>query len=162
MKKLNPELLRAHKGVSFVGVTTSALCHDGKGNFLMMKRGPLARDENGRWDILGGGLKQGTPVEENLRRELEEELCTTAEEIIYLGYRDVHRKLDDGTPTHWISIDHIMKIDRDKTKIGEPGVIDEIGWFTTESIPSPLHSQFMVFFENNKAAIISNLLPDGA
>jgi ADP-ribose pyrophosphatase YjhB (NUDIX family) len=149
MKKLDPKTLRAHKGISFVGVATSALCHDGKGNFLMMKRGPLARDENGRWDILGGGLKHGVDIESNLLRELDEELCTTASDIIYLGYRDVHRKLDDDTPTHWISIDHIMKIDRSKAKIGEPGVIDEIGWFTLETIPSPVHSQFDIFLKVN-------------
>lgn len=153
MKKLDAKTLRAHKGVSFVGVTTSALCHDGRGNFLMMKRGSLARDENGRWDILGGGLKHGVEVEDNLRRELEEELCTTGEDIIYLGYRDVHRKLNDGTPTHWISIDHVMKIDRRKVKIGEPGIIDEIGWFTFNTIPTPVHSQFDVFLKNHKKTI---------
>lgn len=148
MKKLDSKTLRSHKGISFVGVTTSALCHDGNGNFLMMKRGPLARDENGRWDILGGGLKHGVEVEANLRRELYEELCTTAEDIICLGYRDVHRVLGDGTPTHWISIDHIMKINRDRVSIGEPGVIDEIDWFTIDTIPTPLHSQFDVFLKN--------------
>lgn len=153
MNKLDAKTLRAHKGVSFVGVTTSAICHDGQGNFLMMKRGPLARDENGRWDILGGGLKHGVEVGANLMRELQEELCTTGEDIVYLGYRDVHRTLDDGTPTHWISIDHIMKIDRAKATIGEPGVIDEIGWFTIDTIPSPVHSQFDIFLERHKKTI---------
>jgi ADP-ribose pyrophosphatase YjhB (NUDIX family) len=153
MEKLDSITLRAHKGISFVGVTTSALCHDGKGNFLMMKRGQLARDENGRWDILGGGLKHGVDIQSNLLRELDEELCTTATDIINLGYRDVHRKLEDGTPTHWISIDHIMKIDRSKAKIGEPGVIDEIGWFTLDTLPEPLHSQFDIFLKDNKQKI---------
>ncbi len=157
MKRLDSETLRAHKGISFVGVTTAAFCHDGKGNFLMMKRGPKARDENGRWDILGGGLKHGQKIEDNLLRELEEELCTTGNNIIALGFRDVHRKLDDGTPTHWVSIDHIMQIDRSKAKIGEPGVIDEIGWFTLDSLPSPLHSQLMYAINKHKQKIVEVL-----
>lgn len=47
--------------------------------------------------------------------------------------------------THWISPDHIVRIDPNMDKIGEPEVIDEIGWFTLKTLPSPLHSQFPVF-----------------
>lgn len=152
-QKLDSATLRKHKGVSFVGVCTNALCHDGQGNFLMMKRGAKARDENGRWDIVGGGLKAGIPIEENMKRELQEEICIPPETLEFLGIRDVHRQLDDGTKTHWVALDFLAKVDRSKVKIGEPGVIDEIDWFTLETIPSPLHSQFMKLLEKNRAEI---------
>jgi ADP-ribose pyrophosphatase YjhB (NUDIX family) len=158
MNKIDPATLRAHKGISFVGVTTTAICHDGKGNFLMMKRGPKARDEIGRWDILGGGLKHGEKIEDNLLRELKEELCTTGSSIVPIGVRDVHRILEDGTKTHWIAIDHMIKVDRSRAKIGEPGVIDEIGWFNLDKLPSPLHSQFMVLIDSRKSLIEDVLL----
>ena len=152
-KKLDSNLLREHKGKSFVGVTTTALCHDGSGRFLMMKRGPKARDENGCWDIVGGGLKVSEIVEDNLKREIKEELCTDAIEITHLGFRDVHRLLEDGTKTHWIALDHIVLIDSTKVKIGEPGVIDEIGWFTLGDLPTPLHSQFHFLLEKYERVI---------
>lgn len=157
MKKLSSAELRQHKGISFVGVATTAICHDGKGNILMMKRGPKARDENGRWDILGGGLKHGVKIEQNLLREIEEELCTTGEEVIPIGVRDVHRVLEDGSATHWVALDHVVRIDREKVKIGEPGVIDEIGWFQLDALPSPLHSQFPKLLKD-KGDLIRQLL----
>lgn len=153
MKKIDSSTLRAHKGVSFVGVATAAVCHDGEGNILLMKRGSKARDENGRWDVLGGGLKHGVMLEENLLRELKEELCTTGADIVPIGVREAHRQLDDGTKTHWIAIDYVMKIDRQKVEIGEPGVIDEIGWFTLDNLPSPLHSQLPKLFKTKSAEI---------
>jgi 8-oxo-dGTP diphosphatase len=111
MKKLSPEVLRTHKGISFVGVTTTFLCHDGKGNFVMAKRGQNARDEQGRWEIGAGGLKAGTPILENVKREIKEEYNAKALEIEYMGYRDMHRKLDDGTPTHWVALDFAVLVD---------------------------------------------------
>jgi len=71
-KKLTPEELRKHKGVSFTGITTVFLCHDGKGNLLLGKRSKNTRDEHGRWDVGAGGLKHGQTVEENLKREIKE------------------------------------------------------------------------------------------
>ncbi len=156
-KKLDSDTLRKHKGVSYVGVCTNALCHDGKGSFLMMKRGAKARDENGRWDIVGGGLKAGVPIEENMKRELQEEICTLPKELIFIGIRDVHRKLDDGTKTHWVALDFLARVDRSKVRIGEPGVVDEIGWFTLDTLPSPLHSQFLKLIEKNEAIIKKTL-----
>ncbi len=157
-QKLDPKTLREHKGVSYVGVTTTALCHDGKGHFLMMKRGKGARDEHGMWDIVGGGLKAGEPILENLKREIDEELCVEVEEVVSLGYRDVHRKLYDGTKTHWVALDHLVRVDPKLVKVGEPEVIDEIGWFTLEKLPFPLHSQFPAFLAQYQEVINKVLL----
>lgn len=41
------------KGVDYTGVCIIYFCHDAKGNFIMAKRSPQARDERGRWDIGG-------------------------------------------------------------------------------------------------------------
>jgi ADP-ribose pyrophosphatase YjhB (NUDIX family) len=157
MKKLDHKTLSAHKGVSFVGVTTVALCHDGKGNFVMMKRGLGARDEHGRWDIIGGGLKVGQPIIENLKREIKEELCADATDIKYIGFRDVHRELEDGTKTHWVSLDHVALVDPKQVKIGEPEVFDELGWFTLDNLPSPLHSQLHLLIDKHKN-LLKNLI----
>lgn len=149
MKKLPPEILRQHKGISFVGVTTSFLCHDGKGNFFMAKRSAKCRDEIGRWDAGGGGLKWSQTAEANAIREIQEEYAVTPKNIEFLGYRDVFRE-QNGQNTHWISLDFAALVDRSMVKINEPEFFDDSDWFTLKSLPSPLHSQFPYFLKKYK------------
>lgn len=68
IENLPPEVLRQHKGVSFVGVSTAFFCTDNAGNIFLAKRSPRARDEHGRWDSGAGGLKQGETAEQNVLR----------------------------------------------------------------------------------------------
>lgn len=145
--KLSPEELRKHKGTSFVGVGTVFFCHDGNGKFLMSKRSKNSRDEQGRWEHCAGGLKWGSTAEDNLRRELKEELDADAIKIEFMGYRDVFRKLDDGTPTHWLMLDFAVQVDPKQVKRNEPDMSDEIGWFELGKLPSPIHSQNPVFMK---------------
>lgn len=48
IKKMTPQQIRRHKGISFTGVTTVFVCHDGRGKMLLAKRSQNARDEKGR------------------------------------------------------------------------------------------------------------------
>jgi len=144
---MNDDELRAHKGTSFVGITTSFMCHDGQGEFVMSRRSQNARDEQGTWEIGGGGLKWGNTAEATARREVEEEYGATILGLEFLGYRDIFRKLADGTPTHWVGIDFAILVDRKTVKINEPDMIDDLGWFTLELLPTPLHSQQKPFFQ---------------
>jgi 8-oxo-dGTP diphosphatase len=146
MQKLPPETLRANKGISFVGIITSFMCYNSEGEFVMAKRGQNARDEQGSWEMGGGGLKWGVSAEENVKREVQEEYGATALNIDFLGYHDVFRELPDGTPTHWLLLSFAVLVDKKEVKNNEPELIDEIGWFTTASFPSPLHSQQLPFF----------------
>jgi 8-oxo-dGTP diphosphatase len=129
------------KGIDYVGVTTSFICHDGNGRLFLAKRNGLARDEQYRWDIGGGGLDFGLTAEANAIKEIEEEYAATPKEITFLGYRDVFRELDDGTPTHWLSLVFLALLDPAQTKINEPHKFDDSGWFKADELPSPLHSQ---------------------
>ena len=143
------QCLYMKKGIDYTGVCVVFYCHDGEGNVLMHRRSNQCRDEHGCWDIGGGGLKHRNQVLDDVRREIEEEYCTEALEIEHLGYRDVHRE-HDGEQTHWIALDFKVLIDRDKVANGEPHKLAEIGWFTVDSIPDPMHSQLGTFFENYK------------
>lgn len=67
-----------------------------------------------------------------------------------MGYRDVFRKLVDGTPTHWLMLDFAAEVDPREVKRNEPDMSDEIGWFTLESQPEPVHSQHPVFLKKYK------------
>lgn len=130
------------KGVDYIGVGATSLVHDGKGNLLLQKRGPEARDERGAWDLCGGSIEFGDTIEDTIRKELMEELCVEPLEMEFLTVYDAHRQTEDGKSTHWVAIIYAVRVDPAKVKIGEPHKIAELGWFTSKTLPSPLHSQF--------------------
>jgi 8-oxo-dGTP diphosphatase len=146
-KKLSPAEVRSHKGKSFPGITTVFFCHDGKGNLFLTKRSQKARDEHGRWDPGGGGLKHGVTLVDNVKRELCEEYGVShPKKIDFIGYRDVFR-VQSGVNTHWLAMDFAVLVDREDISICEPDLVDDWGWYTLETLPKPLHSQFGVFLE---------------
>jgi 8-oxo-dGTP diphosphatase len=142
----------ARRGIDFIGVTCAFLCHDGKGKLLMHKRSKNCRDEHGHWDNGAGALEIGESVEEAVRREVREEYGAEILDLKFTGYLDLHRKLDDGTPTHWICLMHAAKVDSKSVINNEPFKIDQIGWFELDKLPTPLHSQAMKGIEAAKMA----------
>jgi 8-oxo-dGTP diphosphatase len=149
MVKVASEAVDLRRGVDHIGVTVCSIIHDGRGNVLLMKRGQKARDERGRWDICGGAVEFGESIDDAIRREVMEELCAEALDIDFLKVYDAHRE-HEGSKTHWIALVHSVRVDPRTVSIGEPHKIDEIGWFTSDSLPNPLHSQF---YKSYKTAI---------
>lgn len=143
-EKLSAEELRKHKGKSFTGIGTIFWCYNSNNQLFWAKRSKNARDEQGTWEPGGGGLKFGQTLEDNIRRELKEEYDVEPLEMELMGYRDVFRKSDDGTPTHWLCMDFAVKVDPSKVRINEPDMIDDSGWYSMGELPSPLHSQIPV------------------
>jgi len=141
------------KGEDFTGVSIIYFCHDGNGNFLFNKRSKNCRDEIGNWDCGGGGLEFGDAVLDTLKKELKEEYCADIIKYEFLGYRDVHRERV-GAKTHWIALDFKVLVDRNQVKNGEPHKFEEIGWFTLDQLPSPLHSQLPASIELYKEKLI--------
>ena len=145
--KVVPPNTDLRRWIDHIGVSVCILIYDEKGRVLLMKRGPAARDERGTWDICGGAIEFGESIDESLRREVKEELCTEVIDVEFLIAYDAHRKHTDGSPTHWIGLVHVAKVDEAKVKIGEPHKIAEIGWFYSHELPEPLHSQFWKNYE---------------
>jgi len=129
------------RGIDHIGISASFIIHDGKGRILLQKRGVKARDEKGNWDVGGGAIEFGEPIGEAVTREIKEELSVEPLEVKFLTVYDAFRE-HNGQKTHWIAIMHAVKVDPAKVKIGEPDKIEEVGWFTSDNLPSPLHSQF--------------------
>ncbi len=144
MEKLDAETLRAHKGKSFVGVSTAVAIFNEKGQLFLAQRSKNARDEHGRWDVCGGGLKWGQKIEDNARREMEEEFGVETKEPLYpIGVREAFRTDQFGDKTHWVCHDHIVVLPDNETAkvcIKEKEMFDDSGWFSLDSLPSPLHS----------------------
>jgi 8-oxo-dGTP diphosphatase len=141
MVKVADSTIDLRRGIDHIGVSVSFVIHDGEGNIMLHKRGANARDEQGRWDIGGGAIEFSESIDDAIAREIKEEFCVDPIEIKFLTAYDAHRTLND-VPTHWIALVHTVQVERAKVKNGEPHKIDEIDWFTSDKLPSPLHSQF--------------------
>lgn len=134
------------KGFTHTGVSIIFFCQDNTGRVLLHKRSKNCRDEHGKWDCGGGGLKFAEKVEDGLKREIKEEFGAIPKSFEFLGFRDVHRE-HEGKKTHWITLDFKVLLDPSEVKNNEPHKIEEIGWFSLQDFPSPLHSQFPAFLE---------------
>lgn len=126
-------------GKDYIGITTPFYCNDGKGNFVMHKRDQNARDEQGTWDCGGGQLDFGEELEEAVLREVKEEYGCEGAIQEQLPAHSVFRVFD-GVKVHWLATPFFIKIDVTKAKITEPHKFSEIGIFTLDNFPQPLHS----------------------
>ncbi len=127
------------RGTDCIGVAISFVLHDGHGNVLLHKRGQKCRDEQGNWDTGGGALEFSETFDDAMTREVKEEFGCDVLEAKFLGTLNVLRQ-HNGAPTHWVSICYAIKIDPNQVVNGEPHKIEELSWFTPDSLPSPQHT----------------------
>lgn len=128
------------KGTDYTGIVVTFYCHDGKGNYLFHKRSNKCRDEHGRWDCGGGGLKFNEKLLDAVTREIGEEFGTQPKQIEFLGYDEVFRE-HEGKPTHWVAFRYRVLLDRDTVVNNEPEKHEQLEWYRLDNLPSPLHSE---------------------
>lgn len=126
-------------GIHYVGVTTPFYCHDGHGRFLLHKRSEQCRDEQLTWDFGGGALEFGEEVITSVLREVREEYGCEGVIQEQLPAHSVVRE-HNGRKTHWLAVPFFIKVDPTEVRLNEPDKMTELGWFTLNSLPSPLHS----------------------
>ena len=143
------------KGVDFTGVSVVFYCHDGQGNILMSKRTNKTRDEHDRWGAGGGAIKFHEKAEDALRREIKEEYDTDVLSFDFLGFRNVHKIDEEKRKIHWIALDFKVLVDREKVINNVPEEHAEIGWFTLNNLPNPLHSQMPIFLKKYKKRLVA-------
>ena len=132
-------------GIDYIGIATPFYCNDGKGNFLFHKRSDKCRDEQGKWDTGSGQLEFGLIPKENVLKEVFEEYGYKGEIQEQLPAYSIFRE-HNGEKTHWLVIPFFVKINPKEAKNNEPDKIDEIGWFTLDNLPEPLHTGFSFSF----------------
>jgi len=143
-------------GIDYIGISTTFICTDGNGRILMHKRSINCRDERGCWDAGGGKLEFGIDLEENVRREIAEEYGCECEILHQLPPVTILRQ-QDGQATHWLAICFITKINPSEAKNNEPQKLDELGWFTLDQLPQPLHSGMAMVLERHRKTITKYL-----
>ena len=97
-----------------------------------------------------GAVEFGEKTEDALQREIREEYGTDVLEFDFLGFMDVHRVDHERNKTHWVALCYKVLVDREKVKNASPKDHDEIGWFTLDNLPNPVHSQLPTFLEKYK------------
>lgn len=137
-------------GIDYIGVTTPFYCNDGKGRFFLHKRSKNCRDEVGMWDPGSGQLEFGLTLEENVLKEVEEEYGCQGTIQEQLPVHSIFRRHKDKD-THWLAVPFFILINPKKAVNNEPEKIDEIGWFSLEDLPTPLHTGFHFTFTKYKS-----------
>ena len=106
----------------------------------------------------GIAIKWGVTAEDNIKREVLEEFGAEVKKVDFMGYRDCFRKLENGTRTHWLLLDYAVVVDPSQVTRNEPEMADEIGWFTLDKQPKPVHSQHRIFMDMYHKQIVKILI----
>lgn len=123
-------------GVDYIGVSVGALIFNDKGEIFLNKRSQKSRNEKGSWETPGGAVEFGEKRVDAVKREIKEEFGVDIEIIRTLHTSDEILK---NEKQHWLPTTYVAKIkNRQTPKIMEPDKSDEIGWFSLNTLPSPL------------------------
>ncbi len=119
-----------------MGVGVGAMIFNDKGELLMLKRGREAKNEQGRWEIPGGGVDFGETRAQAIVREIKEEVgvdIVVEHQLLAID----HLIPDEGQ--HWVATPFIARIKKGQTpKILEPHKHEAMGWFQLDKLPEPL------------------------
>ncbi len=143
-------------GIDYVGVTTPFYCHDGKGHLLLAQRTVGARDEHGTWDPGSGKLEFGSSIEDNILREVREEYGCEGTIQTVLPALNLLREMGDQL-AHWVVVAAFVLVNPDEVQLMEPDKFSDLGWFTLDALPRPLHQGFASSLERFKAEFIAML-----
>lgn len=123
-------------------VGVKALLKNSEGKFLLIRRSPEKYPEVGaRWDIVGGRIEPGSPLLENLKREIKEEVgldlkkapkLIAAQDILRVSGRHVVRL------TYLASIEGEPQLDNDHS---------EFRWFTLEEMRALGNEEIDIYFK---------------
>jgi 8-oxo-dGTP diphosphatase len=116
-------------GIDYIGVGVGALIFNDEGKIFLSLRGPLAKNERGKWEIPGGAVEYGETIEDALQREVLEEIG------VKIRVKKLFRVCNHLMPDehqHWVSPTYICEIVEGTPKIMEPGKSSELRWFTLE------------------------------
>lgn len=136
-------------GKDYIGVSTPFFCLNGDGEILFQLRGEQTRDESGRWDPGSGKLEKGLRLEENVKKEVKEELNAECEVIDRIPAHGIFRE-HEGEETHWLVAPFFVKVDAEEVEINEPEKIDELRWVEPGNLPEPLHRGFRTTFTEHR------------
>ncbi|UCJ17697.1 NUDIX domain-containing protein [Pseudomonas sp. MM211] len=109
----------------------AAIVQDGR--LLLVRR--LREPEAGCWGLPGGKVDWLEPVEQAVRREIEEELAIRLTSLELLCVVD---QIDAQRGEHWLAPVYLADAFEGEVRNVEPEKHGDIGWFAMDSLPEPL------------------------
>jgi len=119
------------KGKDYIGVGVGAIIFNDEGRVFLNKRGKNSRNESGKWEFPGGGVRFGERLADALKREIREEFDIEIELLEQLITED-HIIEDEGQ--HWVSPTFIAKHISGVPKIMEPDKCEAFKWIELSEI----------------------------
>jgi 8-oxo-dGTP diphosphatase len=123
------------RGIDYIGVGVGAITVNERGQLVLARRGPAAKNERGLWEFPGGAVEFGETLGQALAREMREEYDIEIDVGPLLDVVD-HILPEEGQ--HWISPTFICTIRAGEPRIREPEKCAEIGWFDPGNVPDDL------------------------
>jgi mutator protein MutT len=123
------------RGIDYIGVGVGAILVDSDGQLFLAQRGPLARNERGKWEFPGGSVEFGETLKNALTREISEEFGV---EIQVGELLDVVDHILVEEKQHWVSPTYVCRIISGDPVIKEPEKCSQIGWFFPDQVPAEL------------------------
>jgi 8-oxo-dGTP diphosphatase len=123
-------------GIDYIGVGVGAIIVNDKKEILLLKRGKLAKNERGKWEIPGGAVNYGETLEDALVREVQEETGLT---VVVDRLLTVSNHILKNEGQHWVSSSFYCHTIKGEPVIKEPDKTETIGWFSLkEALALPL------------------------
>ncbi len=122
-------------------VGVKVLLQNKEGKYLLARRNPLKYPEVGpKWDIIGGRINPGSPLMENLKREVKEETgLDLIEEPRLVAAQDILRV----PGRHVVRLTYLGNIE------GQPQIDEEsleYGWFDANEIKKFTPEELDIYF----------------
>jgi ADP-ribose pyrophosphatase YjhB (NUDIX family) len=122
-----------------------------KGQYLLVKRSPDKYPEVGaKWDIVGGRINPGTPLLDNLKREIEEEVKLELKTKVKLIFAQDILRIPGRHVVRLTYVGHI----NGKPKLDGDHI--EYGWFTKKELKKIPNRELDTYF---KEVLDKNLIP---
>jgi 8-oxo-dGTP pyrophosphatase MutT (NUDIX family) len=123
------------EGIGSLGyrIAVEANIFDNKGRLLLQKRGPKARDERGKFEGIGGHLKQDTDLHACLRKEIREEIGEDA--VVNIDALFEVRPvvfIEDHGPEDWIVVSYLCYLDSGEPRVVNAGKTEVLKFFSLE------------------------------
>jgi len=113
------------------------------GKFLLLQR--KAAHGEGTWSLPGGHMEFGESFEDTSKREVREE---TGLEITNVHFGAVMNNIFTDKNRHYVSVWTVSNWKSGKEYIAEPDKCSEMGWYTFDTLPSPLFLPWEQFLES--------------
>lgn len=128
-----------------------------KGEYLLQRRANTGFLD-GYYDLAPGHLEYGEPFEQCAVREAREEHgVDIAEADLVLAATFVSNYGDD---VHYINVIYEVQKFTGKPKIGEPGKIDDLRWFSPDTLPEKMTVGAQIFFMAKEGGVVKNYYVD--